>query len=127
MPFAGDALEGLRCPIFKRDARPRHQILDCSRHEDLAAARDRSDTSADVYRDAAELVTHDLALAGMEPGPDFQTQTPHGAHDRTRAPNRAGGTVKSRQEAVARRIDLPAAELRKVLADDTVMTIEEIT
>jgi hypothetical protein len=55
-------------PGFEVDARPDDQVLDGARREDFARPRQRGDASADVHRDAADLVTEPFDLAGMEPG-----------------------------------------------------------
>ena len=54
--------------------RARDQILHGARNEHLARAGERRDPCADMDRDAAHIVVHDLALAGMKPGANVDTE-----------------------------------------------------
>jgi hypothetical protein len=73
VPLPRYAFEKFDTAVLKRDPRSRHQVFHRARHEHLAGPGQRREAGAGVHGDAAELVTHHLALAGMEPHPDLQT------------------------------------------------------
>src|SRR5438105_1940641 len=62
----------MRAAILEHDPRAGHQVFDGARGEDFTGTRQSSDPRADVYRKAADVVAHPLALTGMNPGPDFE-------------------------------------------------------
>ena len=79
-----------------------------------------------MHRNAAELVAHDLALAGVETGADPDAEGANGVADGAGAADGAGGAVEGGQEAVARGIELPAAESDDLAANRGVVGLEEI-
>jgi hypothetical protein len=62
-PLAGDTLQGLITAVVKSQSRPRHQILDCARYENLAASGKRRNPRHDVNGDTADILADHFALA----------------------------------------------------------------
>ena len=52
------------------------------------------DPRADVHGDAREVVAGELALAGVQAGPDLDVQPARGVDQRQRAADRPGGAVE---------------------------------
>lgn len=113
--------------ILEAQTRSGNQVLDRARHEHVTRPRQRRDPSTDVHRDATELVTDNLALAGVNPGADVETETSNGLDDRTRSAGGPGRTVERGEEPVTGRIDLTPAEAGEVLAHHAMVRFEEIT
>src|SRR5215216_4702864 len=120
LPLAGDAFERMGAAISERDARTRNQVGDGARDEHLVWMRERLHPLCDVDGDAADVVTAQLDLARVEPI----------AHmDADRADRVADGSprpVEDRQEAVAGRFDLPAAEAVELGAREAFVGAEEL-
>ena len=85
----GYPLQGTRALINKTEPRARDQITDRSRHQDLTTLGQRSDTSGDVDRNAADVRTLHLDLTRVQATPDLQVKGAHLLCDSRRAPNRA--------------------------------------
>ena len=76
-------------------------------------AGERADARGDVHRHAADVIADQLALAGVDADADLDAELAGGGGDRQRAAQRARGRpVEGREEAVADRLDLAAAEAR---------------
>src|SRR5690348_6620636 len=94
--------------------------------EHFARGRDGSDPRADRDGDPGELSVEALALSCVDAGSDLHAELPQvGAHGKG-AFNRAAWAVKRREEAVAGRVELFAAELGKPAAHDSVVSREQI-
>jgi hypothetical protein len=57
--------------VGEDDSGPGDEILDGARYEHFARLGRRCDTGARVHGDPADLVAHQLTLAGVKPGPDL--------------------------------------------------------
>src|SRR5206468_8263750 len=64
--------------------------------------------------------------AGVEAGPDLDTEAPHGIADAFGATDGAGRSVEGREETVTGSADLTSTMALDLLADDRVMTVEEV-
>lgn len=104
----------------------RYQVLHGTGHQDLARTRERGDSGADVNGNAAHLIPHDLALAGMEPGADVDPERPDVVGDRAGAADTARRTVEGRQEAVTGRVDFTAPEPLEITPDNGVMAVQQV-
>src|SRR3989442_2780118 len=102
------------------------EILHRARHQDLARPRLCHDARACMDGHAGELVIHALALARVAPGADFDTEAPHGITDALGATYGPGRPVECCEEAVAGTVDLTPTVAIDLLADDWVVTPEEI-
>ena len=69
---------------------------------------------ADVYGDAADVITAHLALAGMQPGTHLDAQRPHRVANCHRAADRALRTVEHREETVTRCVHLAAPKANEL-------------
>src|SRR3972149_2881901 len=67
------------------------------------------------------------APAVGHPRPDLQAQAAHLLQDRPRTPDGAGRPVEGGQEAVAGGVDLAPPEPRELLADDSVVGVEQVS
>ena len=65
---------------------------------------------ADVYPDAADVVAAHFALAGVQPGTDFDAQRLHGIANCHGAADRSLRAVERGEEAVSRGVHLAAAK-----------------
>ena len=116
----------MRAVILERDARPGHQVLDRSGHQDLVRVGQRGHARSDVHGDATDLIAHELDLSGVCPGPDLEPDAVHRIHDGTGATDRPSGTVEGRQEPISRGVDLHTAERTELPPDETVVSFQEL-
>jgi hypothetical protein len=63
-----------------------------------------------TYRNTAELVPHDLALSGMETGPDLQPEAAHLPHHRTRASDTPSRCIERSQKPITRGVEFAPFE-----------------
>ena len=63
-----------------------------------------------MYRDPADVVAADFALAGVQPGAHLDTERLYRIADRHRAANRSLRAVEHREETVTRRVHLAASK-----------------
>src|SRR5436305_15314364 len=68
LPAVWDALELVFAAIGEGDPRARDEVPDRARDEHLPFAGVFADARGDVDCDAADVVAHDLTLAGVNPG-----------------------------------------------------------
>src|SRR5579864_2589501 len=125
MPGIRHALELVHTPVLEGDPAPRQEVLDRAGDQDLSPACKRRDSSSDVDSETAEIISTNLAFAGVDAGSEFDPQPAQGLGDRLDAPDRPGGTVEGDEKAVPHRLDLVSAEPSKLIAHDPVMGIEE--
>ena len=83
--------------------------MESSGDEHLAGGCPRSDPRADVHGDPAQLVAEALALAGVDPRSDFETEWLHCGNHRFGAADCAGRPVEAGKEAVAGGVQLAAS------------------
>src|SRR6266536_6113102 len=105
----------------ERDARARDEIGDGARNENFVGLGERLDALGDVDGDAADVVTAQLDLAGVEPATYMDADGADRVADGTGAAHRPSGAVEGRQEPVAGRGDLSAAEAFEFGAGETVV------
>jgi hypothetical protein len=79
-----------------------------------------------MHRNATEILTHDLTLAGVNASPNVNAELLDRVGDRLAAANGARRTVKGRQKAVTHRIDFSTAMPPKLLTNNQVMLSEEV-
>src|SRR6266446_4491040 len=125
-PLSLHALEAMDAVLHEAQARSRDQILQSAGDQHLARVRRGGHAGADVHGDAAHVVAPQLALAGVQAGADLEAERAHRLADGQRTAHRACGTVEGREEAVARRVNLPAAEAAQLLAYGGVVPLEQI-
>jgi hypothetical protein len=116
----------MRAPVDKGDSRSGNEILDRARYQDLARVRPPGDAGADMDRDAAALGAHRFALAGVHAGTDLEAEGATAAADRLGTADGAGRPVEGREKAVARGVDLAAAEALELAPGDAVEAVEQL-
>ena len=109
-PRAWHSLELVLASILERDPQPGDQILDGARNEYLPRCGSGGDTCADMYRETAHLSVDELALTGVQTGPNVESEFGNGFRDRALAAHGAGRPVETRNEAVTGRIDLASTK-----------------
>jgi hypothetical protein len=77
------------------------------------------------HRDAGGLATVDLDLPAVQPRPDLEPDVTDAFGDCARASDRRPGALEDREEPVARRVHLAAAEPPQFAADDRVVSADE--
>lgn len=79
-----------------------------------------------MYGDAADLIAHDLAFAGVESAADLKAEIANRIRDRTGASNGARRTIKGGKESVPRGVDFAASELNEHTPNDGIVVVEKI-
>ncbi len=88
------------------------------RHEHLARLGERAHPRGDVNGDAAEVVPHHLALAGVQAGPHLDPQLARGVDDRPRAADAARRPVEA-HAGTRPRVDLTSRPPKRSSASRT--------
>src|SRR5438105_3634686 len=125
-PLTGDALQGAGTGVLEREPRTAREIADGARYEDFAGRRFACEAGTEVHRHADELVSADLALAGVDTGAHLEAQRTRGLADGARAADRARGAVERGEEAVTGVVDLLAAEALQLRANGGMELFEEL-
>ena len=125
-PFSRETLEDMRSAILESNAGPCDEVFDGVRHEDLTGTGRRGDARSDVDRDAADLLTDDLALAGMQAAADLQVQRAHLVANPACTAYGASRAVERGEEPVAGGVDLPPAEPRELAPCRAVVLPEQL-
>src|SRR5438093_13033707 len=81
-PFVGDSLEMLRAAVLEPNPRSGDEIFDCAGHEHFPGAGEGSDARGDVDRDPADVVVHELDLAGVQADAYLQAERAGGIRGR---------------------------------------------
>jgi hypothetical protein len=63
---------------------------------------------SDMHGQAAHVLPDHLALPGMKPGANVQPEPPYRIPDRTGTPKAPRGPIEGGEEAIAKRLHLPA-------------------
>ena len=83
-------------------------------------------TRANVNGDAAELLTHHFAFAGVHAGAHIDPKRAHGIGDCNGAANGARRAVESCEKAIASSVDLATPVPCEFTADERVMMVEQM-
>ena len=125
-PLTGNAFELIDTAILKMDSGARDQILHCSGNEHITRLGLRHDPRADVDGDAADIVAHQFAFAGVHTRAHIDPELFHCvARSPARNGPRAPGRRKS-QENRRRWCSFPSAKARQFLSHNRVIRIEDI-
>src|SRR5262245_61459631 len=125
-PLTVDALEGARTAVLEAQTRPDHEVLDGTGREDLSGSRLGGDARADVDGNAADVVSHTHALAGVDSDAHLEPDGPDGIANGEAAPDATRRAVEQRQEAVAGGCDLASAEVRELTPHQRIVSEEQI-
>src|SRR5450631_3208308 len=112
--------------IGELHTRADHELLDGGGNDDLAGPRERSDTSADVNGQAAEVLSDRLALACMDAGPQLDAQLRDPVTQRLSAAHRHSRPIKRRQRIIADVLDHPPAVLWYDTVYELVVALEDL-
>src|SRR5438876_201237 len=115
-PLARHAFQFGNPAIFELQLRTRDEVFDRARHEHLARSGNSGDTRTDVNCDPADLSVDDLALARMQADTDVEAEPADRVADRASAADRPRRAVERREEAIAGRVHLGAAEAAQLAA-----------
>src|SRR5262245_6964947 len=124
MPSAGNALQLVLASIVELEPRTGDEILHRARHEDLVGLGERGDTLADVHRHASDVVAAKLELARVQSHTDVDPEAAGRSDNGVPAPDRARWSVERRQNPVAGRLHLTAAEHRELLSHGFVVRVQ---
>lgn len=105
-----DALELGCAPVLKDDSGPGYEVAHRAGDENFPWERLRGDAGADVHCDAADFFVDRFALAGVQAGANLESETVHCFRYCGGAADRAGGSVKSREEPVAGGVEFASSE-----------------
>ena len=117
-PFTGDTLKGLAAAVAEAQAGAGHQVLYGARHQHLPRTYKSSNTRANVNGDPADIVADHFALAGMEPGTNFDPKRFNLFGNSARTTNAPRWSVERGQNAIADHLSRPRnrARLRRSVA-----------
>ena len=124
VPGFGDPLELMFATILKAESRSGHQVLDGARDEYVTWASERRDAGTDRDRDPDDLAIADFALAGVQTGPNLETDRSQRIAEGSGGENGPGGPIERSEEPIAGGVELPALEPREFAADDRVMPFQ---
>src|SRR5688572_13432484 len=116
----------MRAAILEPDARPRNEVLDGARDENLSRLRGGSDSRAGVHGDAMRLAAGELDPAGVQPGADLEAERAHGIANMAGTADGSGRPVESGEKSVTCRVDLVPPESFELPADDRVVAAEQL-
>src|SRR5215207_3967980 len=126
LPLAGHALQSWTAAVGEVDAGAGDEIADGTGDENLARVCDRGDARPDVHGDPGEVITAQLALTGVETGPNLEPEIAGTGRDGLGTVDGATGSVESGQEAVARGLDLLPAEPVQLMTDRRVVRVQQL-
>src|SRR5262249_26311529 len=125
-PGAFDALQLVLPTVLERQPGPRDEVVRRRAHEHLAGIGDGHHSRADVHGYAAGLLSdRALDLPRVDARPHLEPQLAEHVPNRDTAADRPCRPVEQREEAVARRVDLLAAETHQLTPDRRMMSLEE--
>src|SRR5262249_54418227 len=125
-PWCVDTFEVVRSAVFEAQAGPDHEVPHRGGRQHLVFASKRAHSRGDVNRDTREIVTVDLALAGMDPGPNGKARRREGGTDGECAAHRPGWSVERGQYAIAGVFDLAAPMLGDLPVHHRVVAREQV-
>ena len=126
LPGIGNPPEGVRTAVLELDAGARDQVLHRAGHQNLSRRGQGGDARAEMHSQPGELGPCRLAFPCVDADADLEAELAHGAYDRGRAADRAGGRRESREEAVTGRIYLAPAVARQLTPDHSVLALEQL-
>ena len=104
----------MHAAVVEFEPGPDHEVAQRAGDKHVVPSGQSGYASADVHGDAADVVAADLALAGVQPGADFNAQRLYGIANCHGAADCSLRTVERREEAVSRCVDFAAVEAREL-------------
>src|SRR3990172_2584510 len=122
---AAQTLELVLSARLQGQARTVEEVASGAGDEHVSGTGERSHARRRVDADAARLSAHDLHPAGGDAAAHADPETRHRRVHRGRRTHGPRGSVEEREEAVAGRADLAAAEAVNRRADPDVVLVED--
>ena len=126
LPIAGHAPEVDRPERVVDQIRPRRELADRPRHDDLVIGRLAQHSRSDVDADPADVLVQDLDLTCVDGCADLQPELADRIHETERTSERARRGVERRQHAVARRLHDAAMEPLHLRPDRPIVAVQEL-
>src|SRR5262249_46476606 len=120
------AFESVRSAISKSKPRSGHEIPDGAGDQDFAGAGTRRYTRPDVYSDPGNLLSRNLALAGVQAGANCQSQHCRRVPNGTRAPYRACRPIETGEHSVASGVDDSTPETGRLRTNVFVKAVQQV-
>jgi len=117
----------MNAPVLEFDPRTRNQIANRPRDKYLARPSLSGHPRTGVDRDTSKLAADEFALPGMQSSSDLQAERMQTIADCARAADRSSRSVESRQEPVARRVNLLSPPASKLPAHESMVCLEQVT
>jgi hypothetical protein len=102
------------------------KVGDGSGNEDFSGLGEGCDPSARVHRDAADSLSHDFYLAGVDSDPHLEACRPRLTAQLKPAAHGASWTVEGREKAVSGHVDLATPKTRQLRADHLMMVFQQL-
>ena len=125
LPLIRHAFQGMAPTLLESCARSERQVPNCAGEDDVAGPGEARDASADVHREAAHLLPHTLAFAGVESRANRDAHLPHRLDDLSRAFQSLRRRVERCEQTVAGGVDLLAVEPFQLASGDAVIGIQD--
>lgn len=107
-PLTGHPAETVNAAILKAESRSRNEILHRARDQHLVGCRHRGHARPDMNGDATKFLSDHLALAGMQPGTDLNSERANSLANGGRAADGPRGAIGRGQEPIAGGVNLPS-------------------
>jgi hypothetical protein len=121
-----ETLELVLASIVELDAGSGDEVMHRAGHKDLVRLGQARDSLADVNGDAADIVSDELDLTGMEASSNLDAEIANGVRNGSGSADGTSRTVEDGKKAVARRLDLPASVTEQLGAHHLVMGGEQV-
>jgi hypothetical protein len=96
-PAIGHALQLVLADVLERQPAPGDEVFDGLGHQDFGGAGQAAHAGSDVDGDASDLAVNDIALAGVEPGADLDSEWSYRIGNRSGTADRPGGRQSPRE------------------------------
>jgi hypothetical protein len=121
MPLRGYALQDLASAVLEPEVGRRKDVFEPHSHQHFRGTGQAHDPGPDVNCCSSELLSHDLGLSQVQADPNVDTEFLDRFDNGGGASDGISGNVESREEAIARRVELAAAVSAQFAADQRVV------
>ena len=116
-PFVRHSFKSMHSPCSKANPEPATRSRNVWETRIRPASGKATDARADMHRDSREIVSDDLAFAGMQAATDLKPERMYRISNCAGTANGARGAVERREETIAGGVDLASAILLQHLAN----------
>ena len=117
----------MAAPVLELELGAEQHVPDSARYEHVPGLGCLKDPRGDMDGDACDVTIGELATTGVEPDFEVETQASDRGPEAQSTFDRLGRIVEDREEPVAGGLDLPSGEGVQLLADQGVVTGEDLT